>query len=218
MQADLTPDIPNETQAPVYLKKRKALKIAYNAASILGLLLAVAVCIYFYRMGIFTKPDAMQQYMAKQGAWAPLVFIIIQIVQVVIPIIPGGVSLAAGVVIFGPWFGFAYNYIGICIGSIINFLLSRHFGRPFVEAVISERLFKKYIGWLDKGKRFDTLFAWAIFLPVAPDDFLCMLAGISKMSFKKYVLIILLCKPLSIFLYSIGLTSLLQYIAKMLGG
>ena len=218
MQADFTPDIPDEAQEQVDIKGRKALKVAYNIASIVGILLAVGVCVYFWRMGIFTKPDAMQQYMAKQGVWAPLVFVIIQIVQVVIPIIPGGVSLAAGVVIFGPWYGFIYNYIGICIGSVFNFLLSRHFGRPFVEAIFSPRILKKYIGWLDKGKRFDTLFAWAIFLPVAPDDFLCMLAGISKMSFKKYVLIIILCKPASIFLYSIGLTTLLQYIAKMLGG
>ncbi len=199
------------------MRGQKAIKIAYNTATVVGILLAVAACIYFYRAGVLTNPEAMQTFMAKQGAWAPAVFILIQILQVVFPIIPGGVSLAAGVLIFGPWYGFAYNYIGVCVGSVFNFLLSRHFGRPFVQAVISPRLFNKYIGWLDKGKHFDKWFAIAIFLPVAPDDFLCMLAGISSMSFKKYVAIIFLCKPLSVFLYSIGLTAVLQYIARLFG-
>lgn len=77
----------------------------------------------------------------------------------------------------------------------------------------SPKLYEKYVGWLDKGERFDKLFAIAIFLPVAPDDFLCMLAGLTKMTFKKFALIIAVCKPFSILLYSIGLSTILMQVA-----
>lgn len=49
-----------------------------------------------------------------------------------------------------------------------------------------------------------------IFFPVAPDDLLCYIAGLTKMSLKKFVLIIFLGKPGSIFLYSLGLTGIME--------
>lgn len=57
-----------------------------------------------------------------------LVFVFIQIVQVVIPIIPGGISCLAGVILFGAGMGFVYNYVGICIGSVIAFLIAKAYG------------------------------------------------------------------------------------------
>ena len=56
-----------------------------------------------------------------------------------------------------------------------------------------------------KRKKFDKFFAVAIFFPCAPDDFLCMLAGLTKMSWKRFSAIILLGKPGSIAIYSLAL-------------
>ena len=163
---------------------------------------------------IFASPEALQQYLIQFGMMAPLIFMVIQITQVVFPIIPGGLTCVAGVLCFGPVWGFVYNYVSIGVGSCINFLLIRKFGKPLLIRLSSPRLYQKYVGWLDKGERFDRMFAIAIFLPVAPDDFLCMLAGLTKMTFKKIVMIIAVCKPCSIFLYSVGLST---FLTQMVG-
>lgn len=164
---------------------------------------------------IFASPEALQQYLLQFGMLAPIIFMLIQITQVVLPIIPGGLTCVAGVLCFGPLWGFVYNYISIGIGSCINFLLIRKYGKPLLIKLSSPRLYEKYVGWLDKGDKFDKLFAIAIFLPVAPDDFLCMLAGLTKMTFKKFALIIALCKPFSIFLYSVGLSTIITWLASL---
>lgn len=106
--------------------------------------------------------------------------------------------------------GFVYNYIGISIGSILAFLLSKYYGKPFVRGMIGDKNYDKYIGWLNKGKGFDKAFALAIFFPVAPDDLLCYIAGLTKMSLRKFAAIIFLGKPGSIFLYSLGLTGIME--------
>ena len=111
--------------------------------------------------------------------------------------------------------GFVYNYIGISIGSILAFLLSKQYGRPFVRNIIGEKNYDKYIGWLSKGNGFDKAFAVAIFLPVAPDDLLCYIAGLTKMTLKKFTAIILLGKPGSILLYSLGLTGIMEVLKMM---
>ena len=154
---------------------------------------------------------------SQAGIWGPLIFIFIQIIQCVIPIIPGGLSCVAGIILFGPFYGFIYNYIGILLGSLINFILARHYGKPLIETIVSKKTYNKYISWLDRGKHFDKLFALAIFMPVAPDDFLCMLAGLTKMTYKKFITIIVLGKPASLLVYSLGLTTALEAIMKTLG-
>ena len=163
---------------------------------------------------IFASPEALQQYLIQFGMIAPLIFMLIQITQVVVPIIPGGLTLVAGVLCFGPIWGFIYNYVSIYIGSCINFLLIRKFGKPLLIRLASPKLYEKYIGWLDKGEQLDKLFALAIFMPVAPDDFLCMLAGLTKMTFKRFAMIIAVCKPCSILMYSLGLTTILTQITS----
>lgn len=176
-----------------------------NLATGIGLLLVGVFVAYGIVNGIFQSQEALEAFLKPLGLFAPLLFLVIQAVQVVLPILPGAVGCMAGVILWGPVGGFVLNYIGICIGSMAAFLLARRYGRPLVRSIASERIYEKYVGWLEKGKKFDRCFAAAIFFPVAPDDFLCYLAGLTQMSFRKFAVIIWLGKPVSIALYSMGL-------------
>ena len=93
-----------------------------------GLILMILICVFFFSEGYFTYPQLLLSALSKAGILAPLLFILLQIIQVIIPIIPGGASSALGITAFGAVNGFIYNYIGICIGSICIFLLVRKYG------------------------------------------------------------------------------------------
>lgn len=195
----------------------KKFKRIINIISIVG---TIMVCIFFYfalKEQIFTSEEKMQLLLKKSGYFAPAIFVIIQIVQVVIPIIPGGISQGVGVLIFGPWWGFVYNYIGIVLGSIIAFLIARKYGLSLINKMFKKELVDKYIGWLNKGKKFEAFFALAIFLPVAPDDFLCYFAGVTNISVKEFVAIIILLKPFTISAYSMILVSASNVLLKLFG-
>lgn len=181
--------------------------------SLLVLLISIYLGYKGYKMGIFTSVSSLRKFLNQYGVWAPLIFMILQIIQIIIPVIPGGVTTAFGVVMFGPLWGFIYNYISICIGSIIVFFISRFFGKEVVLAIFGKDNFQKYHKWL-RHEKYDKFFAWAILLPVAPDDFLCYFSGLTDMEFKTFVKIILFCKPPSIFLYSMGLVLGIKTIFK----
>ncbi len=72
---------------------------------------------------------------------------------------------------------------------------------PFVQSVISQRTYDKYIGWLDKGNRFKQFFIFMMIYCISPADFLCMLAALTKMTAKRYMIIIILLNPLPSGLY-----------------
>ena len=193
-------------------KTRKLL----NIATIVSLSVIVVLTIYGVQTGLLTDRDKLEMLVKKSGIWGPVLFIIIQMVQVVLPIIPGGITCGAGVVIFGAWHGLLYNYIGIVAGSMINFYLARRYGQCFVKYFVKEETYEKYIGWLEKDKKFDKFFAFAIFFPCAPDDVLCLIAGLTRMTWKKFAAIILLGKPASIAMYSLALVYAGTWIQEML--
>ena len=180
------------------------LKKLMNAASMALFVLCVALGIWLWRKGVFQSKEALQDFLTNYGGSATTLFLVLQAVQVVIPILPGCVSCLAGVLIFGPWLGFVLNYVGISLGSFVAFAMARNWGKPLLNKLFSKKLHEKYERWTHESRRFDRLFALAIFLPGLPDDFLCFLAGTTGMSWKKFALITVTCRPLMIFAYSLG--------------
>ena len=197
--------------------EKKGFRRAVNVVTILCTAAMISFVIYGLKSGIFTDRAIMEELVSRGGIWGPITFMIIQMVQVVVPVIPGGITCAVGVVVFGPWYGLLYNYIGIVAGSCINFYLARRYGQCLVKFFVKEETYNKYITWLEKGKKFDKFFAAAIFFPCAPDDVLCMIAGLTKMSWKKFSAIILLGKPASIAAYSMALVYAGGFLSGLLG-
>lgn len=187
-------------------------KRALQVVSALGFAICVAVAVWGWQTGVLTSQEKLQALVSKWGPAGALLFTVFQAVQVVVPVLPGGLGCLVGVILFGPLWGFAYNYTGICAGSLLAFAVSRSCGRPLLHLLFSEKTIEKYDHWTAERNRFARLFALAIFLPVAPDDFLCYLAGTTDMSWRRYTAIILLGKPFAIALYSLGLTAVWQMI------
>ncbi len=185
------------------------------AGSALCLFLSLWLGIWAWRKGLLTDLGALQTWAAGLGVWAAAAFVLFQAVQVVVPVLPGSLGCLAGGLLFGPWYGFVYNYLGICAGSLAAFGVARHCGRPLLEKLFSQKLLAKYDRWLGEKGHFDRWFALAIFLPVAPDDFLCYLAGTTRMRWRRFTFIILTCKPFAIAAYSAGLNVALNTLLRL---
>lgn len=187
-----------------------------NWSSIIGALATVIFCIWAYQAGILDSKETLSAFIKQAGIWGPPFFIFLQILQTVVPIIPGALTSVAGVFIYGHIVGTIYNYIGIVIGCAIIFYLVRLYGPAFVQSVVSKKTYDKYIGWLDEGNRFERFFIFMMIWPISPADFLCMLAALTKMTFKRYMIIILLCKPFTLVVYTYGLTYIIDIFWQMI--
>ncbi len=161
----------------------------------------VAFILYAIKLGILEDKMILVEHIKQYGIFASLFFVLLQTGQVILPVIPGGASCLAGVLAFGPIWGFIYNYFGLILGSLVAFQLSRTYGIKVVENFFSHELIDKYLGYV-RTKKFQTIFFWGILLPGLPDDLLCYIAGLSKMEPKTFLLILLIGKPLTLILYS----------------
>ncbi len=200
------------------VKKYSALTAVAKWSSIIGVTVCIILVIAGIATGVLTSEEKLEEFIEWTGPFGGIVFTIVQIVQVVIPIIPGGVSCLVGVVLFGPLMGYIYNYLGCCIGSVIAFAISKRFGRPILYSLFKPESIAKYDKWMGKNNRFTKLFAVAIFLPIAPDDMLCYIAGTTQMSYKTFNIIIWGLKPFCVGAYSLLLYLGYDSLKSLLGG
>lgn len=184
-------------------KKQYFFHLATTTIHILFIALFFLFLLFGYKKGIFTNDQYMKDFLKTKHAFAPFFFIFIQIVQVIFPIIPGGATCIMGVLLFGPTMGFLYNYIGLTIGSMLAFFLSKKYGYSIIHLFFQEKSIRKYTQLLQK-KNFQRFFVWAIILPGAPDDLLCYLIGLTPIQTERFCKIILLGKPICLLGYSLG--------------
>ncbi len=154
--------------------------------------------------GEFRSVESLQQYIGRYGVFGPFILTFFQAAQVVIPVLPGFFGCAVGSVMFGPFVGFLCNYIGISLGSVTAFLLARKFGKPLLQDLFPSEKYRKWSTWASKSKSYTLFLFMAMLLPLFPDDYLCYLTGVSKMTARKFVWIIILGKPWCILAYSLG--------------
>jgi uncharacterized membrane protein YdjX (TVP38/TMEM64 family) len=139
---------------------------------------------YIFPSQFFSNQEIIRDFVNSFGIFAPLVFVLLQILQVIIaPFSHYAVSIAGGF-IFGTWLGFIYNLIGRVIGTAIAFYLGRILGRRIIKHVVKPTTIKKCDYYFDKGK---ILLFLAYFLPIFPDDELSYLAGISSLKPKIFL-------------------------------
>ena len=83
-----------------------AKKFGENRLTIIGTAILFLFLGAGLQSGIFSSREAMEQFLRQTGVLAPLCFLLLQTIQVVIPVVPGGVSCIIGVAMFGPLYGF----------------------------------------------------------------------------------------------------------------
>lgn len=139
---------------------------------------------YAHQGQFFASQEHIRHMLLPFGIWAAVLFVGLQILQVVItPINHYSIGLAGGF-IFGPLYGSLLNVIGRIIGHTAAFAISRYAARPLLKKGLSDETIANYDRWIG-GSGFILFLAY--WLPFFPDDELSYIAGASKMSWKKFM-------------------------------
>lgn len=182
----------------------------------------VGFFIYLWRIGVLTDQVKMTQYMQRFGILSVVVFGLIQIIQTIIPLIPGGVTVPAGILLFGMVNGTIINAITIIFGSMINFLLAKKYGWPIIKKMTSEADYQAVRSWfgfgeggkfakklqklLQKKNLTATVFVCSL-LPFLPADLLMYTFGLTKIKTSHMIIILLIAKPINLLIFGAILAS-----------
>lgn len=151
---------------------------------------------FLYRSGFFAacaSQQALRDYIDQWSPYSHLVFFLVQLLSVILAPIPSNITAAAGGMLFGTWPAFFLTYGAVTVGSLLVFWLARTLGRSFADRMVSRRLSAKYQDVIRaKTSVFLTL---AFLFPYFPDDVLCILAGLTQITWRRFALIVVLARP-----------------------
>ncbi len=135
----------------------------------------------------YSSKREVAAFVGRFGPYAPLAFIVIQALQVVLAPIPGEATGILGGYLFGTGLGFLYSTVGLTLGSLLAFGLGRWLGLPLVHRLVSKEVYHKFDFVSRAGGELVTLVCFLI--PGFPKDYLCFLLGVSPMQFGMFLVI-----------------------------
>ena len=137
--------------------------------------------------GWISDRDQVEHFVTAFGKGAPLAFMALQILQVIIAPVPGEVSGFIGGYIFGWHKGFLYSSLALAVGSWINFGIGRYLGSHFVRNWIPDEKLERF-DYLVKRQGIIVLSILFVF-PGFPKDYLCLFLGITAIPIEAFLVI-----------------------------
>lgn len=164
------------------MKKFKTSDIVRVSLLVLLILISIGLSIYFFpQLKELATAEGREKLMLKlesYGALKHIVFIGIQILQVIIAFIPGEPIELIGGALFGWWMALILCLLGTLLGTIIVFYLVKLLGKPFINIIIPEEKISKFRFLNDSRKLKLTIFILYL-IPGTPKDVLTYCAPLT---------------------------------------
>lgn len=139
------------------------------------------------------EPEMFRLWVDSHGILGRLIFVAMVVIQVLVAFIPGEpVELLAGYA-FGVLEGSLLTMTGFLIGSLLIFLLVRRFGVRLVEVFFSREKISE-LGFLKNPKKAQVLAFILMSIPGTPKDFLSYFAGLTPLTLKQWLRIVVIAR------------------------
>lgn len=132
--------------------------------------------------------DDVVAYLQHYERESVLVYIGLQILQIVISVLPGQVFQMAAGYLYGFWWALLYAMIGAIIGTAITFMLAKALGRDFLHLFFGEEKMSYYIDRFNSKQGYMLVFLIYL-IPGLPKDVVSYAAGASEIKFKPFIIL-----------------------------
>lgn len=149
-----------------------------------------------YLTGFFeaaSSPESIKAYIEASAPWSHLVFFFLQLVSSIVAPIPSNITALAGAILFGTIPAFLLTWAAVILGSLIVFSLARALGQDVVGRFVGRKMSARYLDVIRRKR--DTFLFLAFLFPFFPDDILCILAGLTEISWKRFLSLCLVARP-----------------------
>ena len=181
------------------MKKYRYLILVISIAIIVGLTLALWTPL----LNFIEDPDSLAVWIDNAGIWGPLIFMLLNTLQVLLAIIPGGPFEVAAGALFGPWVGTIMCDIAMSTGGVITFLFVRKFGIKFIELFTTREKIES-VKFLHSSNKSTTILFLFFLLPGTPKDLMCYVVGLTDIKLSTWILINLVGRFPAILLSALG--------------
>lgn len=130
--------------------------------------------------------DELKLFLKSKGKLALFIILFLQIFQVIIAFIPSDIINITSGYILGAPLGFFISYLGLIIGTILAFYISRFFGKTIVTKLVKKETLNNISSKVDSSLSIPNIFLLSI-IPFMPRDVLVYALGLTDINPKKFL-------------------------------
>ncbi len=176
------------------VEKLKKVFAVLKFVILIGILIGIPLYIFLFHRDFLAQFDSLesfrallQQYKAQSFAF----FLIAQIIQIIISVIPGQwIQLGAGFT-YGIIGGYLISLLGAFLGAMITYFLAAFLGRDALVVFFGEEKVNHYVERMN-SKRAMLIVFFIYLIPGLPKDLCNYIAGISDMKLRPFMILSLL--------------------------
>jgi uncharacterized membrane protein YdjX (TVP38/TMEM64 family) len=154
-------------------EKTGKIKILLSVAVLLVLIVVAIPLFFFFRSG------NLSSFLQASPALAPILFLFLQVAQIVIAFLPGGPIPLLGSAIFGTLPTILLCVAGSFIGTVIAYMLTQLFGTPLIRLFVKKQHFSRF-SFLQNPKKAAWLVFFLFLCPGLPKDVLTYLLSFHR--------------------------------------
>jgi len=137
---------------------------------------------------LISRPEKFKDFLASYGSTSALIYILFQMAQIIIAVIPGEFVQIAGGYAFGTALGTLYSFVGTLLGTTIVFFGIRLLGFSLIKTFISPKKLAKFEFLINNPKSEIALFILFL-VPGIPKDTLVYISGMTPIKPISFILI-----------------------------
>lgn len=150
-----------------------------------------------------------QFFISKAGVWAPVVFIILCAISLILAPLSGSSLFVVGGTLFGKHHAFILCYFATIIGCSVNFWISRKLGRKVAQRFIGKSNLDELDKFINKLKSSRSILYMILIMPLS-QDIVSYAIGLTKVKYTHFLIALILSSTLIISGYIYIGSSLLE--------
>ena len=175
------------------MKNKRLARWALIAVALLALAGAGYALVKSGLLEEINSVEDLRALIGRAGPMAGVAYFLLQMMTVIVAPIPSNVTMMAGALALGFWPAMILGVLAVICGSVIVFLAARALGRNAVQRFLDRGVMERYLPVIEEKQ--DMFLFLTMLFPFFPDDALCILAGLTTISLRRFVLILAAARP-----------------------
>lgn len=165
-----------------------------------GFSLVFTVGILMFLASLLLQPyiggtDWLEGWLERLGPMGPVLYVVVEALMLLVPVVSGQPYEILGGALFG-WWAVPLSLLGSMLGCTATYFLGKKYGRRLLERTVKKETLEEFGFFLEDEN------GWVLWLvslvPFLPDDLVTFGAGLTRVSYLKYMVLLMLSRPLAL--------------------
>lgn len=169
----------------------KFISVVLKFSLLLVILVGLPLYVWFFHQDLlrqFSDIDEVKAFFSQYQTASILVYIGLQMIQIIISLIPGQALQFAAGLLYGFWAGLLISLVGAVAGTIVTYYLSKFLGKDALHVLFGKRHIDEYLEKINSKRGFILVFLIYL-IPGVPKDLCSYAAGLSNMKLKPFLIL-----------------------------